>query len=124
MEAILTPETCKGNRIFNQTGFAITSPVKEGYILRPHVSLLQTMEMVTSMPARVFPINMQDITPFGNDIHHVCGMMLPTQFSLAPVVGVPITTQMQVVAAATGVYQHAISEFSRPLLHRNRDRVR
>jgi Protein of unknown function (DUF1177) len=110
MEAILTPETCKGNRIFNQTGFAITPPVKEGYILRPHVSLLHTMEMVTSLPARVFPINMQDITPYGNDIHHVCGMMLPGQFTSAPVVGVPITAQQQVLAASTNVYQHMILE--------------
>lgn len=110
MEAILTPETAKGNRIFNQTGFAITAPVKEGYILRPHVSLLHTMEMVTALPARVFPINMQDITPFGNDIHHVCGMMLPGQYTHAPVVGVPITAQVQVLAAATGVYQHTILE--------------
>jgi hypothetical protein len=110
MEAILTPETCKGNRIFNQTGFAITPALKEGYILRPHVSLLHAMEMVTSLPARIFPINMQDITPYGNDIHHVCGMMLPGQFTKAPVVGVPLTAQMQVVAAATNVYQASILE--------------
>lgn len=110
MEAILAPETAKGNRIFNQSGFAITPPVKQGYILRPHVSLIHTMEMVTAQPARVFPINTQDVTPFGNDIHHVCGMMLPGQFTDAPVVGVPITAQNQVLAAATGVYQATILE--------------
>ena len=110
MEAILTPETCKGNRVFNQTGFAITPPVKEGYILRPHFSLIQTMEMVTTRPALIFPITMQDITPFGNGIHHVCGMMLPAQFTSAPVIGVPLTGQMQVVAAATNVFQYAALE--------------
>jgi hypothetical protein len=110
MEAILTPETCKGNRVFNQTGFAITPPVKEGYILRPHVSLIHTMEMVTTRPALVFPINMQDITPFGNGIHHVCGMMLPAQFTKAPIVGVPLTGQVQVLAAATNVFQYSALE--------------
>lgn len=105
MEAILTPETCKGNKLVSETGFAITPPVKQGYILRPHATLIQMMEVVTSRPARLFPLNMQDITPFGNGIHHVCGMMLPGQFTDAPVVGVPVTSQMQVPAASTGVTQ-------------------
>lgn len=110
MDAILAPETCKGNRLVSRTGFAITSPVKVGYILRPHVSLLHIMEMVTTRPATVFPITMQDVTPYGNGIHHVCGMMLPGQFTDAPVVGVPLTAQMQVVPAATGVYQYDVLE--------------
>ncbi|WP_026381721.1 DUF1177 family protein [Afifella pfennigii] len=110
MEAILAPETCKGNKMMSRTGFAVTPPVKEGYILRPHASLLHAMEMVTTHPAVVFPLTMQDITPFHNGIHHVCGMMLPAQFTNAPVVGVPVTADVAVVPAATGVYQTNVLE--------------
>jgi len=110
MEAVLAPETCKGNKVMSRTGFAVTPPVKEGYILRPHASLLHIMEMVTTRPAWVFPLTMQDITPYHNGIHHVCGMMLPVQYTDAPVVGVPITAQAAVVPAATGVYQSDVLE--------------
>ena len=39
MDAILTPETCKGNKMIAHLGFAVTPPVREGFIMRPHASI-------------------------------------------------------------------------------------
>ena len=46
MEAILSIDTTKGNRVINQRGFAISPTVKEGYILRVSEDLLRIMEIV------------------------------------------------------------------------------
>lgn len=105
MDAILTPETCKGNKLVSATAFAITPPVKEGYILRPHASMLHIMEMVTGRNPVIFPITMQDITPFESGVHHVCGMVIPSVFGPAPVIGVPIAMEQPILPAATNVQQ-------------------
>jgi hypothetical protein len=101
MDAILTPETCKGNKMISHLGFAVTPPVREGFILRPHASILHIMEMVTGKAPAVFPITMQDVTPYELGVHHICGMVLPSIFSTAPVVGEPLVTEIQIHPSET-----------------------
>ena len=111
MDAILTPETCKGNKLVSPpAGFAVTQPVKEGYILRPHESILHLYEMTTGKMPVVFPLNMQDITPYESGVHHVCGMALPSVFSPAPVIGVPLAMEVPIMPAATGTQQPSALE--------------
>ena len=110
MDAILAPETCKGNKMVSHLGFAVTPPVCDGFILRPHTSVLHIMEMVTGKNPVVFPITMQDITPYELGVHHICGMVLPSIFSTAPVIGVPIVTEIQTHPSATGVQQPMVLE--------------
>ena len=92
------------------SGFAVTQPVKEGYILRPHESVLHLYEMTTGKSPVVFPLNMQDITPYESGVHHVCGMALPSIFSPAPVIGVPLAMEVPIMPAATGTQQPAVLE--------------
>lgn len=103
MDAILSVDTTKGNRIINFRGFAITPTVKEGYILRVSEDLLDLMEWVTGKVPRVAPITFQDITPYGNGIYHLNSMMQPSTVSNAPVVGIAITSEVPVPGCATGV---------------------
>ncbi|MEM3022185.1 MAG: DUF1177 domain-containing protein, partial [Candidatus Bathyarchaeia archaeon] len=107
MEAILSADTTKGNRIVKFRGFAITPTVKEGYILRVSEDLIDIMQWVTGMVARVVPITTQDITPYGNGLYHMNSMMQPAVATDAPVVGIAITTETPVPGCATGA-SHAI----------------
>jgi len=75
MEAILSIDATKGNRVINYRGFAISPTVKEGYILRVSEDLLDIMERVTGRAPRVFAITTQDITPYGNGIYHLNSVM-------------------------------------------------
>jgi hypothetical protein len=50
----------------------------------------------------VLPITMQDITSYGNGIHHLNSIMQPATGTAAPVVGVAITTESAVPGCATG----------------------
>ncbi len=102
MDAILTIDTTKGNRILNHRGFAITPTVKDGYILRIAEDLVGLMEMVTGQSAQVLPITTQDITPYGNGVYHVNSILQPCVATDAPVVGVAITAQTAVPGCATG----------------------
>ena len=102
MDAILSIDTTKGNRIINQRGFAISPTVKEGYILKVSEDLLTIMEITTGRRPSVFPITMQDITPYGNDIFHLNSIMQPCVASQAPVAGVAITVESVVPGCATG----------------------
>ena len=102
MEAILSVDMTKGNRIINSRGFAISPTVKEGYILRVSEDLLDIMQIVTGKLPVVFPITTQDITPYGNDIYHLNSIMQPATVTNAPVVGVAITTDVPVPGCATG----------------------
>ncbi len=110
MDAILTPETCKGNKMVSHLGFAVTPPVREGFILRAHETVLHIMEMVTGKAPVVFPITMQDVTPYELGVHHICGMVLPSIFSTAPVIGVPLVTEIQTHPSATGAQQPMVLE--------------
>ena len=110
MDAMLTPETCKGNKMVSHLGFAVTPPVREGIIMRPHASILHIVEMVTGKAPVVFPITMQDVTPYELGVHHICGMVLPSIFSDAPVIGVPLVTEIETHPSATGVQQPTVLE--------------
>jgi hypothetical protein len=102
MEAILSVDTTKGNRIINCRGFAISPTVKDGYILRVSEDLLDIMQTVTGKLPVVFPVTTQDITPYGNDIYHLNSIMQPSTVTDSPVVGVAITAEVPVPGCATG----------------------
>jgi hypothetical protein len=93
MEAILSLDATKGNRIINQRGFAISPTVKNGYILRVSEHLLDIMQDVTGKLPVVFAITHQDITPYGNGLHHLNSIMQPATATEAPVVGIAITSE-------------------------------
>lgn len=102
MDAILSIDTTKGNRIINQNGFAISPTIKSGYILKISDSLLDTMTRVTGKLPSVFAVAQQDITPYGNQLHHINSILQPATATSAPVVGVAITTEQPVAGCATG----------------------
>ncbi|MFA4646684.1 DUF1177 domain-containing protein [Pyrococcus kukulkanii] len=102
MDAILSVDTTKGNRIINVRGFAITPTVKEGWILRVSDDLLDIMQYVTGRMPAVVPITMQDITPYGNGVYHINSILQPATATDAPVVGVAITAEVPVPGCATG----------------------
>lgn len=102
MDAILSVDATKGNRIINLRGFAISPTVKQGYILRVSEDLLTLAQNVSGRPPAVFAITTQDITPYGNDLFHINGIMQPATATSAPVVGVAITSEVPVPGSATG----------------------
>lgn len=102
MEAILSIDTTKGNRVINHKGIAISPTVKEGYILRVSEDLLRIMEMATGQLPVTFPVTMQDITPYGNDLYHINSILQPAVATDAPVVGVAVTAQSVVPGCGTG----------------------
>lgn len=102
MDAVLSIDTTKGNRIINHKGFAISPTVKEGYILRVADDLLRVMEMTTGQLPVTFPITTQDITPYGNGVYHLNSILQPSIATAAPVVGVAITAISAVPGCGTG----------------------
>ena len=102
MDAILSIDTTKGNRIVNTRGFAISPTVKEGYILRVSENLLDLAQITTGRLPAVFAITTQDITPYGNTLFHLNSIMQPSVATNAPTVGVAITTEAAVPGCATG----------------------
>ena len=56
LDAILSVDTTKGNRVINTRGFAISPTVKEGYILRTSEDLLDLMQITTGKLPYVFPL--------------------------------------------------------------------
>lgn len=102
MDAILSVDTTKGNRIAKWRGFAITPTAKQGWLLRVSDDLLTIMEIVTGRIARVCPLTTQDITPYGNGIDHINSIMQPCTVTDKPVVGIAITTESVVPGCATG----------------------
>ncbi|MDK6493123.1 DUF1177 domain-containing protein [Corynebacterium coyleae] len=102
MDAILSIDTTRGNRICNHRGIAITPPVHEGYILKFSDDLLRILETVTGEHAKTLAITTQDITPYGNDVYHLNSIMQPVTAARVPVVGVAITAESLVAGSATG----------------------
>lgn len=103
MDAILSVDTSRGNRIINHIGFAISPTVKEGYILRISEDLLSIMEQTNGQLPVTFPVTLQDITPYGNGLYHFNSILQPATATKAPVVGVAITSEVPVAGCATGV---------------------
>jgi hypothetical protein len=102
MDALISIDTTKGNRIANWKGFAITPTVKEGWVLKVSKDLLDIMEWVTGELPKVCPITTQDITPYGNDLDHINSIMQPSIATNSPVIGLAITTQVPVPGCGTG----------------------
>lgn len=107
MDAILSIDTTKGNRICNRRGIAISPTAKAGWVLRVSDDLLDILQIVTGRLPVVLPITTQDITPYGNGLYHVNSIMQPTTATKAPVVGVAITAETAVPGCATGA-SHAV----------------
>ena len=102
MDALLSIDTTKGNRILNARGIAITPTVKDGYLLKTSEDLLSILESTTGCLPMVLPLTQQDITPYGNDVYHLNSILQPSVATKSPCVGVAITTQSQVAGCATG----------------------
>lgn len=102
LDAILSVDTTKGNRIINTRGFALSPTVKEGYILKVSESVLDIMQTTTGKLPYVYALSMQDITPYGNDLYHLNSILQPATATKAPVIGVAITTETPVAGCATG----------------------
>jgi hypothetical protein len=102
MEAILSIDTTKGNRVINANGFAVSPTVKDGYILKVSNDILAIMSRVSGKHPLVFPISQQDITPYGNGLGHINSILQPSIATCAPVIGVAVTTEVPVAGCATG----------------------
>lgn len=102
MDAVLSIDTTKGNRVLNHRGIAISPTVKEGWILRVSPDLLRVMEMTTGRAPVTFPITMQDITPYGNGVDHINSILQPATATAAPVVGIAIGAESVVPGCGTG----------------------
>lgn len=117
LDAILVVDTTKGNRIINTRGFAISNTVKQGWILPVSEDLLDVMSRTTGRLPYVFPLSMQDITPYGNDLYHMNSILQPCTATDAPCVGVAITTETAVPGCATGATHFAdVEEAARFML--------
>ena len=77
----------------------------EGWILRVSEDLLSLMSYVTGRAPVVFPLSMQDITPYGNGLYHLNSILQPSTATSAPVVGVALTAETAVPGCATGASQ-------------------
>ena len=117
LDAILSVDTTKGNKIINTRDFSISPTVMQGYILKVSSDLVDLMEITLGKPAHVFPLSQQDITPYGNDLYHINSILQPSTATKAPVVGVAIATQTPVPGCATGASHFAdIEEAARFML--------
>jgi hypothetical protein len=102
MEAVLSIDATKGNRIVNWKGIAFSPTVRNGWILPVAPDLIDVYEQVCGVPARVLPLSTFDITPYGNNLYHVNSILQPATATTAPVVGVAVTTETAVAGTATG----------------------
>ncbi|PIC73676.1 hypothetical protein CSV69_07745 [Sporosarcina sp. P26b] len=102
MDAVVSIDTTKGNRVFNHRGIALSPTVKSGYVLKFSDELLRIMEMTTGDLPVTFAVTTQDITPYGNDVYHINSILQPAVATDAPVVGVAITAKTAVPGSGTG----------------------
>lgn len=102
MDAVLSIDTTKGNKVFNHRGIAMSPTVKSGYILKFNDELLRIMEMTTGELPVTFTVTTQDITPYGNDVFHINSILQPAVATDAPVIGIAITAQTAVPGSGTG----------------------
>mgnify|MGYP002040828627 FL=1 len=78
MDAILSVDTTRGNRLVNQRGVALTPVAKQGYLLRIPETMLDVMGWVSGELPLTLPLTTQDITPYENGLSHVNSLMQPT----------------------------------------------
>jgi Protein of unknown function (DUF1177) len=105
MEAILSVDTSRGNRVCNHAGLAISPTVRQGWVLRVSEDLLDLQQQVTGRLPVVLPITMQDITPYENGVYHLNSILQPATATAVPVVGVALTAQVPVAGSSTGASQ-------------------
>jgi hypothetical protein len=103
MTAVLSIDATRANRIVKARGFAITGAVKDGYLLRPTVEMLDAYERVTGHAPLLVPLFTQDLTPPGNGLHRINSIMQPATLTSAPVVGVALLSPVVTGGASTGV---------------------
>lgn len=114
MDAILSVDATKANKVIKVSGFAITPTVKEGWILKVSDDLINIYERVVGDVAHIVPITMQDITPLDNGVYHINSMMLPWLMTTAPVVGVALTAKLPVAGCSTGAnYIYSLEQATR-----------
>ncbi|MGG4607908.1 DUF1177 domain-containing protein [Providencia sp. Me31A] len=101
-DAVLSVDTTKGNRLLNHKGYALSPTVKNGYILPVSEDLIRLMEWSSGQKAITFPLSIQDITPYGNGLHHINSILQPAVSTSAPVVGVAICSETLVPGCSTG----------------------
>ena len=117
LDAVLSVDTTKGNRVINTRGFAISPTVKEGYILKTSEDLLEVMQRTTGRLPYVFPLTVQDITPYGNELYHLNSILQPSTATNAPVVVGAITTETAVPGCGTGASHYTdVEEAARFML--------
>lgn len=102
MDALISIDTTKGNRLINHRGIALSPPVRQGYILPIPDDLLRIQEVVTGAAAVTFPLTTQDITPYGNGLRHINSILQPATATDAPVVGLAITSAAVVPGSSSG----------------------
>ncbi|PSL00595.1 uncharacterized protein DUF1177 [Murinocardiopsis flavida] len=102
MDAVLSIDATKGNRVCNHRGFAISPTVRQGWVLRVSEGLLDIAARVGGRAPAVLPITTQDITPYGNGVFHVNSILQPATATDAPVVGVAVTAESVVPGSGTG----------------------
>src|SRR5690625_2680152 len=102
MDAVISIDTTKGNRVINHRGIALSLTVESGYILKFCDDLLRIMEMSTGELPVTFAVTTQDITPYGNDVYHINSILQPAVATDAPVVGLAITAKTAVPGCGTG----------------------
>lgn len=102
LDAVLSVDTTKGNRIMNERGFMVSPTVKEGCILPVSDDIVGIAEMASGRRARTYPLSMYDITPYGNGLYHLNSILQPATATAAPVVGVAVTCETAVPGCATG----------------------
>ncbi len=102
MDAILSIDTTKGNRIINHRGIAISPTILQGYILKVSEDLLDIMQTTTGRLPVVFPVSVQDITPYGYGLYHLNSILQPAVATDKPVAGLAITAELPVAGCATG----------------------
>lgn len=111
MDAILSVDTSKGNKIINHRGIAISPTAKQGYLLPVAPDLVGILENATGEPAFTFPLSLQDITPYENGFYHFNSIMQPHVATAAPVVGLALTAKATVPGCVTGAsYPEAIGD--------------
>ena len=102
MDALISVDATKGNRVIKKAGFAITATVKNGWVLRVSDDFINIYERVTGEVASVAPITMQDITPYGNNVYHINSIMQPWVMTEAPVLGLATTASVPVPGSGSG----------------------
>ena len=111
MDAILSIDATKGNRVHCEKGFAITPTIKEGWVLRVSEDLLDIQERVTGETPSTLTVSMQDITPYGNDIFHINSILQSSTATNAAVVGIATTSVNPVPGCATGAnYEEELAQ--------------